>query len=358
MIAAGAAAALGVVMAAPAQAATWMVAHPKIQLLSTIPYAPLASVSANAANNAWAVGRDDGSPLLEHWSGGAWTASALPAGGCTAAGSSCQLTGVSLDPAGDAIAVGNGMLNAGSWVPTALAYQWTGSAWRAMPVSATIPYLSLAHVKAFAPTSAWAVGTATDSTGTLSTPAVTHWDGTSWTQSATPYTTTLNLVMNAISGSSPSDVWIAGKAQTRGYQTHVAHSVLEHFDGRAWSQVAVPDDTGLVDLAALTPTDAWALTTDGVVLHWNGTAWTSAARFTGGTALAAASPTNVWIGGIFVNGKLSLAHYNGSAWTTSAVPAGIDLMTSGAAVSGTVWFAGLQWPPDATTMPAILLSTG
>jgi len=354
----GAGLAFGVAMAAPAHAATWAVVHPQIQQLSTVPYAPLASVSANAANNAWAVGRDDGSALLEHWNGAKWTASALPAGGCNASDSSCELTGVSVDPTGGAIAVGNGILDAGAWVPTPLAYQWSGSAWRTLPLPSTIPYLSLAHVKAFSPSNAWAVGTATDSAGTVSTPVVTHWNGTSWTQSPTPYTTTLSLTMNAVSGSSPSDVWIAGKAQTRAYRAHVAHSVLEHFDGRAWSQVAVPDDTGLVDLAALSATDAWALTADGVVLHWNGTAWTAATRFVGGTALAAASPTNVWVGGIIVNGKLSLAHYNGTTWTTSSAPAGIDLMTSGAAVSGSVWFAGLQWPPDATTMPALLLSTG
>jgi hypothetical protein len=310
-----------------------------------------------SAGNAWAVGRDDGSMLAEHWSGGAWKQVALPSGPCDVFESSCSLTGVSADPTGGAIAVGNAVLNAGGWVPAALAYQWTGTAWKAIWPPASTPYLSLAHVKSFSPSNAYAVGAVGG--GATNSPVVSHWDGASWTQAVTGFATTLNLSMNAIAGTSPADLWIAGTAQSSGYHNRVVHSVVEHFDGAHWTQVAIPDDSGVLDLAALSASDAWALAADGGVLHWDGAAWTLSAKFNGGSALAAATSTSVWVGGIFVNSTLAVAHFNGSAWSTATAPSGIDSVTSAAATAtGAVWFAGLQWPPNGTTVPAVLATSG
>jgi hypothetical protein len=67
----------------------------------------------------------------------------------------------------------------------------------------------------------------------------------------------------------------------------------------------------------------------------------------------------VWVGGIFVNSTLAVAHFNGSSWSTAIAPSGIDSVTSGAATAtGAIWFAGLQWPPNGTTVPAVLSTTG
>jgi hypothetical protein len=135
--------------------------------------------------------------------------------------------------------------------------------------------------------------------------------------------------------------------------------VVLHYDGSNWNPVAIPDTGGLLDVAALSPTNAWALGVSGQVLHWDGAAWTIVAQFNGGTALAAASATSVWVGGIYVNSTLAVAHYNGSAWTTATAPSGIDRIAAAAALpSGATWFAGLQWPPNGTTVPAVLSTTG
>ncbi len=357
LTAAGAAVALVCATSSAAGAATWTVAHPPFPALSSVPYAPLASVSAVSAGNAWAVGSDDGSMLAEHWGGGVWKQVSLPSGPCDVFESSCYLTSVSTDPTGGAIAVGNAVLNDNGWVPAALAYQWTGTAWKAIWPSSSTPYMSLAHVKAFSPTIAFAVGAG--SNGTASSPVISYWDGTTWTQTTTGFTTTLGLTMNAIVGTSPNDLWIAGTTQSSGYHNRVVHSVVEHFDGANWSQVAIPDDSGVLDLAELSPTDAWALASDGAVLHWNGAGWALSATFNGGKALAAATSKNVWVGGIFVNSTLAVAHFDGSAWSTASAPAGIDSVTSAAATAtGAIWFAGLQWPSNGTTIPAVLATTG
>jgi hypothetical protein len=341
-----------------ANAATMRVYHPPFTVQSSVPYAPLASVSAISATNAWAVGRNDGSVLTEHWDGQKWSSVGLPSGPCDVFESSCQFTSVSADSATDMIAVGDGILNTyPTWTAAPLAYRWTGSAWQPMRLPAGLPYTALDHVKAFSPTDAWAVGTG--SVGSQNAAIVTHWNGTSWTQAATPFTTSLNLSMNAVAGTSPTDVWAVGQAQSSGYHNKIRHSVALHYDGTSWTQVAVPDTGGLIDVAAISPADAWALSWDGNVLHWDGTAWTIKTKFLGGSAVVAVSSTDVWIAGVYTNNTLSLARYNGSAWNTVTAPTGIGAPAGGAALaSGALWFSGSNAQPDGTTAPAVLGITG
>ena len=139
---------------AVASAATWSVGYPPFQATSNVPFAPLQGVSAVSASNAWAVGRDDGAPLTEHWNGNNWSSVALPAGPCSIFENDCQLTGVSADSASDAIAVGNGVLNSNSsagWIAVPLAFHWNGSGWRPMTLPSSLPSSALDHVQAFSP---------------------------------------------------------------------------------------------------------------------------------------------------------------------------------------------------------------
>jgi hypothetical protein len=356
LLAVAGAAVTTVAMSGTADAATWSVQHPPFAVQSNVPYAPLASVSAISATNVWAVGRDDGSMLTEHWNGQQWSSVGFPSGPCDGFENGCQLTGVSGDSASDVIAVGNGVLNIQpqGWTAVPLAYRWNGSAWQPMPLPSSFTSATLQHVKAFSGTNAWAVGTGFSGSQTTATAA--HWDGTSWTPVSTGFSTPLGLVLNTITGSSSSDIWVAGQAHSSGYHNRVQHSVLLHYNGTSWSQVTVPDTGGLVDVAALSATDAWAVGSDGSVLHWNGTAWTVNTKFImGSAAIAAVSPTNVWIAGVYVNNTLSLAHFNGSAWSTQTAPTGIYTLTGGSALSsGAVWFSGSYVDSNYTTEPAIL----
>lgn len=359
-LACGFSAAVLTVATGTAQAATgWQVAHPPFTVQSNVPYAPLASVTATSASNAWAVGRDDGSPLFEHWDGARWTSVALPPSACDIFENSCLFTSVSADSASDVIAVGNAVLNSNSsagWVASALAYRYNGSSWQALPVPSSVPSSALAHVKAFSPSDAWAIGSG--SSGSQSVALATHWDGSSWTQVDTGFGTTLGLTMNAIAGSSGSDVWAGGIAQSSGYRNKVRHSVLLHYNGTSWSTPTVPDTGGILDLAVVSATNAWALGFDGSVLHWDGTSWTVSTKFNGGSALAAVSATDVWVAGIFVNSTLSLGHFDGSTWTTATAPTGIDTVTGGAALpGGAVWFSGSWYAPNGSTPPAVLQTT-
>jgi hypothetical protein len=353
---AGAAAAALALLAIPgmASAATaWSVAHPPYTAVDNVPYAPLNAVTAVSATNVWAVGQSSGTPLIDHYNGSRWSQSSLPSGPCNVFEADCNLTGVSGDSASDVIAIGNGTIPTSSgWQIETLAYRWNGTAWRALTVPSGIAYSAMDHIQAFSPTDAWAVGSAANSAGTGSTVAAVNWNGTTWTQVATPFSTANNLNVNAISGDSASDIWVVGQTVTPGYHNRQFTSVILHYNGSAWTQVTAPDNSGLLDVDAVSPTDAWAIAADGSVLSWNGSAWSvkGTLELSNDAAIAALSPTDVWVvqlGGV--------EHYNGSSWTTASLPSGVNVLTAHAVVSaGHVWFVGYYYPSSAVTAPAVL----
>ena len=339
---------------ATAGAATWGVAHPPFQTMSNVPFAPLYSVAPISATNVWAVGRDDGSMLAEHWNGAAWSSVAVTSAACSVFESDCQLTGVGADSASDAVAVGNGILNTyPTWTAAPLAFHWNGNAWQPMTLPSGVANTALEHVQSFSPTDTWAVGV--DASGSSEVATALNWNGSTWTQVATPVSTVNDLSINAIAGSSASDIWAVGQTVTAGYHNRQFTSVVMHYNGSAWTQVAVPDNSGLLDVAALSPTGAWALAADGSVLNWNGSAWSVQATLAGGnTVLAALSPTDVWVGGV-----VSLTHYNGSTWSTAPIPSGISTLTGAASLAaGHVWFTGDYVTSAGVTEPAVLSTSG
>jgi hypothetical protein len=341
----------GAAMAGTAEAATWRVDHPPFTSQSTVSYAPLAAVTATSASNVWAVGRADGANLIDHWNGSTWSSVALPPGPCDVFESDCQLTGVSASSASNIIAVGHATLNdnGAGWLAASLAYRYDGTSWRPLALPSDVPFWSIGKVEAFSPTDAWTIG-ADGSTGS----AVTyHFDGTSFTRVANPMVApaaTPVLSVNAIAGTSGHDIWVGGQDQTSGYRHVQRHSLLMHYDGAAWTTQSIPDTGGILDLAALSPTNVWALGFDGSVLHWDGATWSTATSSPGGQVLGAVSATNVWVAGAG-----GFAHFDGTSWTASALPAGVLGLTGSAVAGGHVWLSGYDVLADnATYVPAVL----
>jgi hypothetical protein len=347
---------LAIPATANAASTTWTVSHPPYTPVDNVPYAPLNAVSAISASNVWAVGQSSGTLLLDHYNGSSWSQSTLPSGPCSVFEADCNLTGVSGASASNVIAIGDGTIPTSSgWQLETLAYHYNGSAWSQLTVPASIPYSAFEHIQTFSATDAWAVGTAPDATDTGSVVAAVNWNGSTWTQVATPLDTTANLTVNAISGDSASDIWVVGETATRGYTGGTRTSVLLHYNGSTWSQVTVPDSSGLLDVDAVSTTDAWAIAADGSVLNWNGSAWSvvTTLELSNDAAIAALSPTDVWVAQLG-----GLSHYNGTAWTTTSLPSGVNVLTTHAVVSpGHVWFAGYYYPSNAVTAPAVLSTT-
>jgi hypothetical protein len=300
-------------------------------------------IYAASPTDVWAVGVPGGTDAFEHWNGTSWTGQGLPAGIATAAGNSASVSSITGTSASNITAVGTGDINTGGTiVQESVAFHFNGTAWSEMTIPANV---ELGPVLAFSATNLWSVNNNGDAE---------QFNGTTWTTTSLPVPTTEpNLDMTSISGSSPSDIWAAGTEFNEGL--HRDNSpVLEHFNGTSWSNVSVPVASptgGLTDVVDISPTDAYAVTTVGAILHWNGTTWTllNATTQTGaavtGSEVAALSPADVWVGS-----STTLDNFNGSTWTSVPVPATTGLTPAGqtlaspdaaAAVGpGTVWFAG------------------
>jgi hypothetical protein len=353
--AAAAAVALAVIPATASAATTWSVAHPPYTATDNVPYVPLNAITAISASNVWTVGQDSGSPQINHWNGSSWSQSSLPSGPCSVFEADCALTGVSADSASDMIAVGEGTIPTSSgWTTEALAYRWNGAAWSQLTVPSGVTYDEMEHVQAFSPTDAWAVGVGSSATTDVTVATALNWNGSSWTQVATPVSTDEDLSVNAISGDSASDIWVVGQTVTPGYRNRQFTSVIMHYNGSSWTQMTSPDNSGLTDVDAVSPTDAWAIAADGSVLNWNGSAWSVQTQLAeGNTAIAALSPSDVWVAGV-----VSLTHYNGTSWTSTAIPSGTNAFTGHAILSpGDIWFSGYYYPSNAVTAPAVVSTT-
>ena len=190
---------------------------------------------------------------------------------------------------------------------------------------------------ALSDTNTWAVGTTVnDSTGAQA-PLVLHRNGTAWSTVATPTPSgsTPNWAFKSVAASSASDAWAVG-VQSAGTKIH--NSLIEHWNGTAWSVVAGPNEGVLNAVLDFSPANAWAFA-DFSVLHWNGTAWSVVSGALPALRVSADGPNDIW--GVYRNDMVT--HYNGTSWSvyTLSGPGGTPVFESVEALSPTdVWVAG------------------
>lgn len=217
----------------------------------------------------------------------------------------------------------------------------------------------LLGVTVLAPCNAWAVGYQSG-TGTVST-LIEHWNGSTWAvmPSPNPGTGIVDL-LRSVRGISPTDIWAVGSfSDGNGDQT-----LIVHWNGKTWQQVQSPDPGGssgsdLDGVRAVSSKDAWAVgsylagTGDKtLILHWNGNAWKQIASPTPGgdatlSAVTATSSGNAWaVGRAFRStGDASLIlHWNGTAWKQVASPnpgASNDITAVAASSKSDAWAVGI-----------------
>jgi hypothetical protein len=262
-------------------------------------YSYLNGVSANSATDAWAVGAYINpttfatESLALHWNGTKWSTVSSPnPGGTTSSSDFSSLNGVSANSATDAWAVGYYGKTTGA--EETLVLHWNGTKWSKVASpnpggttsSSDISYLI--GVSADSATDAWAVGYY--GTAFAEETLVLHWNGTKWSKVASPNPggTTSNF-LTGVSAHSATDAWAVG-----GYinpTTGASETLALHWNGTKWSKVASPNPGGSSDysylngVSANSATDAWAVGTYGnlttgaeetLILHWNGTSWSTA----------------------------------------------------------------------------------
>jgi hypothetical protein len=124
---------------------------------------------------------------------------------------------------------------------------------------------------------AWAVGSQIGSGASRT--LIEHWDGAAWSVVASPNPGVGLNLLNGVRASSPASVWAVGRF---GDSAGTDHALIEHWDGTTWSVVPSPSPAGseLTAVRVVSARDVWAVgdTFNGtssrtLILHWNGAAW-------------------------------------------------------------------------------------
>ena len=249
--------------------------------------------------------------------------------------------------AGSALALGTGVaFAAGGWTVVA-----------APPTGANATLTSVATVS---DSDAWAVGYRNGNafTNVGAKVLIDNWNGTAWTQVATPATPQNTALLNAVSASSATDAWAVGRTQNN---KSSFEALALQWNGTAWS--VSPSFTGAlsayaVGVADISPTDAYAIGNNssiprGHLAHWNGTTWSSvtvplppnAPTNTTLNAISADGPNDVWAVGTYLNSVTEQfdnfsIHFNGTAWAVGPAPAAGNLYALKANSPADVWAVG------------------
>jgi hypothetical protein len=125
-----------------------------------------------------------------------------------------------------------------------------------------------------------------------------HWNGSSWTIVPMPLNPGTNpdvgYAINALKANSPTDVWAPGDEYN--LTTNSSSTLIEHYNGTAWSIVTSPSPGTGADLTGVTTSnasnDVWAVgdyipagssVAQTLTLNWNGTTWSTVASPDGST---------------------------------------------------------------------------
>lgn len=222
--------------------------------------------------------------------------------------------------------------------------------------SANLPAAGLLSIWGSSDTDVFVVG-ADDGAG----PVVLHWDGTAWSRLDTGTTGDLwwvwsdggdtvwmsgengrmlsysrsggafteQVITNAayklfgVWGSSATDVWTVG-----GDINNNNPGVVLHYDGTAWTEstTVAPLDNGTPRQAfkvwGSSASDVWVIGTGALVMHWDGTAWTTLTDM-GDTSFRyvtvhGSAANDVWVVG--GEGNAIVLHNDGTTWTFDSPP--------------------------------------
>jgi hypothetical protein len=248
--------------------------------------------------------------------------------------------------------------------PRGNVYHYDGEHWTLRRMSG-MSDLSSNGVSSFwgsSSTSLWAVGAASRSDptrGSVQFARVWRQSGDTWTPA---YDSPNAEFFNDISGTSDTDIWVAGRgilhydgtgwtpATIADFASDFSalwaltpnnafggttEGALFQYDGTSWRRTAAGNGYRIRDIWGSSASDVWAVDAGGFVRRWNGTDWQESTRFNGElSAVGGTSPTNVWVGGSNV-----LAHWNGATWFSE------DPATTWIAHPRGIWFAstGAGW---------------
>ncbi len=225
-------------------------------------------------------------------------------------------------------------------------------AWQVVRVpSSVVSPAEISDVSAAGPVNAWAVGADAETGYRKGTPLIVHWDGHAWSTVALPGVPGPGF-LSSVSAGSRSDVWVLG--------TDKSGTVLLHWNGRRWRTVGFPGERSatMMSVAAAPGGGAWMVgwrneaagATAIVVERWNGAAWRIMPTGLGQGMLSkvrVSADGEVWAVGADGSFLPLIAHEHRGAWSSFPGPAETSSLNDVLGLSANdVWTVGLLNPLD------------
>lgn len=209
----------------------------------------------------------------------------------------------------------------------------------------------------------WAVGDYTGADGIFRT-LVVHWNGKGWSRLPSPDPGTGSNYLDSVSAVSPSDIWAVGEYSTQPGGFGANKTLILHWNGRTWRQVASPSPGSFADdlssVQRVSATSIWAvglyagsdIRDRSLILHWNGRAWSQVASPNPGrqsdslSGLSGVSAGSLWTTELYSNssgtsGTSQIVHWNGRTWSKAAAgPSGSDLVDVSVSSATNGWAVG------------------
>lgn len=135
--------------------------------------------------------------------------------------------------------------------------------------------------------------------------------------------------LSAVGMSSETDGWAMGQVMGPHGGSGDDPAYVLHYTGGMWAQVRnTPLKSDVIAIKMLSASDGWAVGNS--VYHYDGTSWQviHVPVTTGFNAIAAVSPSNIWIAGTGgSDSQVVIMHYDGHTWTRQKTPALLDNFT-------------------------------
>jgi hypothetical protein len=225
-----------------------------------------------------------------------------------------------------------------------------GTSWSIVPSPNDPKHLSslLYGVSGFSSTDAWAVGTTTDcpTCTNRGRPFAVHWDGSAWTEVAVPRDGPTAQYLSGVSvdPANPDDVWMVGWVDSTGIRGETTGIYSEHWNGRRFKIIGLPGSNALVYGVTTAPDgEAWVVATGyngngWSIQHWDGAAWTQQASGRGNDHVNAVSA--IAPNDVWAVGDV-IELFNGTTWQSIAHPGPkISLDAVSALSTNDAWAAG------------------
>lgn len=270
---------------------------------------------------------------IAKWNGTTWSALGSGLGGGNV---------VAIAVSGSDVYVGGGFTTAGG-VPANRVAKWDGNAWSAMGAGLGAAGNDFVSAIAVSGTNVYAGGHFADA-GSLN--YIARWNGTSWVSMGTGMNNSVESL--AVLG---TNVYAGGIFSTAG---GVSVPRLARWDGASWSAIGTGLSGDTVSAFAVSGSDIYAGTWNGVLAKWNGTSWDSIGTPVSGTFRSiraiAVSGTDIYVGGEFTTAGGSpanrIARWNGSQWSSLGVGVGDSILNgvNGIAILGDTLMVGGSFP--------------